>query len=109
MLFGGLSKRIPDGEPLFQNLPVRQILGMQDGTLCEQRCRDNHRVVDGKSVALRNLQAEVVRFPGQRFDPAEGPDRRKHFPDIADGHSKFAPGNRAELIEDLDAVSDDSR
>ncbi len=49
------------------------------------------------------MQAEVVRFLADRYDAANGADRRQHLPDFGDRHSQFSGRHCGEFIENLHA------
>ena len=96
------GERVADDSPPVEGLAVVQRFRLQ-GPVSRPPCGDdNQRVVPGKPVPLRAVEAQIVRFQGE---PCDGADRARRFQPLADFGVRpveLARGHRSALVEDLD-------
>ena len=96
-------KGIANLHPAIENLTVLHVFAHDRLAFRNQRCCDDQRIINRKSVALGEAQCLVMGFFADRHHRAHGPDCRQHFANFLDRHLEPARGHGRELVQDLDA------
>ena len=96
------DERVADAKSV-DPLAVLPILRIEDFTTGHRSSGDNHRIVDGTFVPLRQIEASQVSLQRDRFDTADSSNRVKALVNLRDRHAQLPESHGSKLIEDLDA------
>ena len=91
---------IADHPALVDGLAVWPVFRVQRSASRQQRGGDDQRIIDGKSVTLGDVESEIMRLQGERFDGADRAHRLQPLSNFGIRQAELARGHRRELVED---------